>query len=175
MAPFGVRWVEEPLPPDDYFQGYQLLGRIDSPVSIATGEHEFTRWGFVTLIETGGVTILQPDVGWVGGISEARRICTLASSYHLKVVPHAGALQAGALHLMKSQVNTPFAEWVRTWDRATGRARSAIEGVPDRRGGGSLPVTSPGSASGAEQPSRRSDGATDSDRSLKTHQRRTTH
>ena len=143
VAPFGVRWVEEPLPPDDY-RGYELLGKIDSPVSIATGEHEFTRWGFVTLIETGGVTVLQPDVGWVGGISEARRICALASSYHLKVVPHAGALQAGALHLMKSQVNTPFAEWVRTWDRAKGRPRPAIEGVPDPRGGRIAPSDEPG-------------------------------
>jgi L-rhamnonate dehydratase len=143
VEPFGVRWVEEPLAPDDY-DGYEALGKIDSPVSIATGEHEFTRWGFVTLIETGGVTILQPDVAWVGGISEARRICTLASSYHLIVVPHGGALQAGALHLMKSQVNTPFAEWVRTWDRATGRPQPAIVGVPDPREGSVAPSEEPG-------------------------------
>lgn len=143
VEPFGVRWVEEPLPPDDY-HGYELLGKIDSPVSIATGEHEFTRWGFVTLIETGGVTVLQPDVAWVGGISEARRICTLASSYHMIVVPHGGALQAGALHLMKSQVNTPFAEWVRTWDRATGRPRRAIEGIPDPIEGRTSPTEMPG-------------------------------
>jgi L-rhamnonate dehydratase len=143
VAPLGVRWVEEPLLPDDY-HGYEQLGMIDSPVSIATGEHEFTRWGFVTLIETGGVTILQPDVAWVGGISEARRICVLASSYHLTVVPHAGALQAGALHLMKSQVNTPFAEWVRTWDRSAGRPPAALEGVPDPQHGRVRPSDEPG-------------------------------
>jgi L-rhamnonate dehydratase len=143
VEPLGVRWVEEPLPPDDY-RGYEQLGKIDSPVSIATGEHEFTRWGFVTLIETGGVTILQPDVAWVGGISEAVRICSLASSYHLEVVPHAGGLQAAALHVMKSQVNTPFAEWVRTWDRATGRPAAAIEGVPDPIEGRIRPSEEPG-------------------------------
>jgi len=143
VEPLGIRWIEEPLAPDDY-HGYEALGKIDSPVSIATGEHEFTRWGFVTLIETGGVTILQPDVAWVGGISEARRICTLASSYHLSVIPHLGALQAGALHLMKSQVNTPIAEWLRTWDRSDGRPRPAIEGVPDPVGGTIRPSEEPG-------------------------------
>jgi L-rhamnonate dehydratase len=143
VEPLGVRWVEEPLAPDDY-HGYEALGRIDSPVSIATGEHEFTRWGFLTLIETGGVAVLQPDVAWVGGISEARRICTLASSYNLKVIPHAGGNQAGALHLMKSQVNTPFAEWVRRWDRAGGKPPSQIEGVPDPVAGRVRPSDDPG-------------------------------
>jgi L-rhamnonate dehydratase len=143
VEPLEVRWVEEPLAPDDY-RGYEQLGRIDSPVSIATGEHEFTRWGFVTLIETGGVTILQPDVAWVGGISETVRICTLASSYHLDVIPHGGSLQAGALHVMKSQVNTPFAEWVRTWDRAAGRPVPAIGGVPDPVAGRIRPSDEPG-------------------------------
>lgn len=143
VEPFGIRWIEEPLLPDDY-RGYEALGRTDGPIAIATGEHEFTRWGFVRLIETGGVKVLQPDVEWVGGISEARRICVLASSYHLMVVPHAGALQAGALHLMKSQVNTPIAEWVRTWDRATGRPRPALDGIPDPLEGRIRPSEDPG-------------------------------
>lgn len=143
VEPLGVRWVEEPLAPDDY-RGYERLGAMDSPVSVATGEHEYTRYGFATLIGTGGVTILQPDVAWVGGISEARRICHLASAYHLQVIPHAGGLQAGALHLMKSQVNTPAAEWVRTYDRAAGRPRPALEGVPDPVGGRISPSEEPG-------------------------------
>lgn len=143
VEPLGVRWVEEPLPPDDY-RGYEQLARVDSPVSVATGEHEYTRWGFTTLIGTGGVTILQPDVCWVGGISEARRICHLASCYHLTVVPHAGGLQAEALHLIKSQVNTPVAEWVRTWDREGGRPEPALVGVPDPFQGRIRPSDEPG-------------------------------
>lgn len=143
VAPLEIRWVEEPLPPDDY-RGYERLSHLDSPVAVASGEHEHTRWGFATLIGTGGVTVLQPDVEWVGGISEARRICHLASAYHLVVVPHAGGLQAGALHLMKSQVNTPLAEWVRTWDRAAGRPRPALDGVPDPVAGRIAPSEEPG-------------------------------
>lgn len=139
----GVRWVEEPLPPDDY-RGYERLAKLDSPVVIATGEHEYSRWGFTTLIGTGGVTVLQPDVAWVGGISEARRICHLASCYHLIVVPHAGALQAAALHLMRSQVNTPLAEWVRTWDRAAGQPAPTLEGLPEPMAGRITPSDEPG-------------------------------
>jgi L-rhamnonate dehydratase len=143
VEPLEVRWLEEPLAPDDY-RGWEQLGRIDSPVAIATGEHEYTRWGFTTLIGTGGVTVLQPDVAWVGGITETIKICHLASSYHLDVVPHAGGLQAGALHVMKSQSNTPLAEWVRTWDRATGRPAEPITGVPDPESGRIRPSDAPG-------------------------------
>jgi L-rhamnonate dehydratase len=130
VAPYGVRWIEEPLPPDDY-PGYERLGRYDSPVAIATGEHEYTRWGFRDLINTGGVKVLQPDVMWVGGITEARRVCAMASAYNLPVVPHAGGLQLPALHLMRSQVNCPLVEWVRTWDRAQPRPTSRLAGLPD--------------------------------------------
>ncbi len=140
---FGVRWIEEPLPPDDY-HGYEALGKHGSAVAIATGEHEYTRWGFRDLIETGGVTILQPDLSWVGGITETRRICALASAYHLAVVPHAGGLTAAGLHLIKSQVNAPYAEWVRTWDRNQERPVAVIQGVPDPIQGKINPSDEPG-------------------------------
>jgi len=143
LAGLDVRWVEEPLPPDDY-RGYERLGRSDLPVAVATGEHEHTRFGFATLIGTGGVDILQPDVDWAGGISETRRICQLASAYHLSVVPHAGGLQPGALHLMKSQVNTPLAEVARTLDRGAGPSRAPITGTPTPVGGRIAPSERPG-------------------------------
>ena len=140
---YDVRWIEEPLPPDDY-RGYEALGKHSSQVAIATGEHEYTRWGFRDLIETGGVSILQPDLAWVGGISETRRICHLASAYHLAVVPHAGGLSAAGLHLIKSQVNAPYAEWVRTWDRERGRPEPVLAGVPDPAAGVINPAEDPG-------------------------------
>ena len=46
LAPFGVRWVEECLPPDD-LQGYaELRRRVPPGMLVTTGEHEWTRWGF---------------------------------------------------------------------------------------------------------------------------------
>jgi L-rhamnonate dehydratase len=130
VEPLGVRWVEEVLPPDD-LHGYERLARYSGPVAIATGEHEYTRWGHRSLIETGAISVLQPDVHWVGGITEARKICAMASAWGLQVVPHGGGLQAAGQHLSMSQVVIGIAEWVRTWDRATGRPEPLIGGIPD--------------------------------------------
>lgn len=143
VEPFHVRWIEEALAPDDV-RGYEKLARYAGPVALATGEHEYTRWGHRDLLETGALSVLQPDVMWAGGITETRRICSLASAWSVIVVPHAGGLQAPALHLIKSQVNCPFAEWVRTWDRDKGRPEPAILGVPDPERGRIRPSEAPG-------------------------------
>jgi L-rhamnonate dehydratase len=110
MEPFRVRWIEESLPPDDY-DGYAEI-TAKSQVPIATGEHEYTRWGFKELISRRCCHILQPDLMWVGGISEARKITAMASSWGLDVIPHGGGLHPWGVHFMTSQVNCPLAEWV---------------------------------------------------------------
>lgn len=143
IEPYGVRWIEEALPPDN-IRGYEKLANYTGPIALATGEHEYTRWGHRELISTGAISVLQPDVAWVGGITEARRICAMASAWGIIVVPHAGGLQAPGQHLIKSQVNCPFAEWVRTWDRAKGRPASAVLGVPDPEHGRLRPSEQPG-------------------------------
>ena len=111
LEPHRIRWIEECLPPDDY-DGYAHLTRTIGSTTIATGEHEYTRWGFKELIARGCCHILQPDLAWVGGITEARKIASMASAWGLDVIPHAGGLQPWALHLIASQPNTPLAECV---------------------------------------------------------------
>ncbi len=115
-ASLGVRWIEEPLPPDDYDGYAELRRRIRGPL-IATGEHEYTRWGFKTLLTKGCADVLQPDVAWGGGVSEFRRIAAMASAYDIPVIPHNGLLQpwatprnddhaqrtAGRVHRLRSQ------------------------------------------------------------------------
>ncbi|SFT04423.1 enolase C-terminal domain-like protein [Paenibacillus sp. BC26] len=110
VAPYRVKWIEETLPPDD-IDGYAELNRKVITSAIATGEHEYTRYGYQQLIQARGAQILQPDICWVGGVSEARKICTMASACNLEVIPHAGGLQPWALHLIFSQVNIPYAEF----------------------------------------------------------------
>ncbi|MFD1676838.1 enolase C-terminal domain-like protein [Alicyclobacillus fodiniaquatilis] len=143
VEPYGVRWIEEALPPDD-IRGYDKLANYTGAIALATGEHEYTRYGHRELIETGAISVLQPDVAWAGGLTETRRICALASAHSLKVVPHAGGLQAAALHLIKSQVNCPFVEWVRTWDIQNGRPPQRILGIPDPEYGRIAPSDEPG-------------------------------
>jgi L-rhamnonate dehydratase len=111
LEPYRLRWIEEALPPDDIDGSAELVRRIDSTV-IATGEHEFTRWGFKELIARRACDVVQPDLAWCGGITEARRIAAIASAWDLSVVPHAGGLQPWTLHFVTATVNAGVAEVV---------------------------------------------------------------
>jgi len=82
----GLWFFEEPVLPED-LQGYREI-RAMSPVPIAAGESEFTRWGFRELIETRAVDILQPDVTACGGIREALLIAGMASAHAIPTLPH---------------------------------------------------------------------------------------
>ncbi len=90
LAPFDLKWIEEPLLPDD-LEGYKELTK-SSPVPIAAGEHEFTRYGFDLLIRNKAVNIVQFDMGRVGGFTEAKRVCAMAVAAGLPVCTHAYGL-----------------------------------------------------------------------------------
>jgi L-alanine-DL-glutamate epimerase-like enolase superfamily enzyme len=106
-AGLNLKWVEEPLIPDD-IDGYARVRRaVSTPIS--GGEHEFTRYGFRQLIDAEAVDILQPDVNRVGGITEARKIWALAAANNLSVIPHAG--QMHNYHVVMSHLNSPMAEY----------------------------------------------------------------
>jgi L-alanine-DL-glutamate epimerase-like enolase superfamily enzyme len=106
MSEFELTWLEEPLIPDDV-EGHAWLRSV-SDVPIATGEHEFTRYGFQTLIDAGAADYLQPDVHRVGGLTEFRRICHMASGSSIDVVPH--VYSAATLHGVLSQPNCHWIE-----------------------------------------------------------------
>jgi L-alanine-DL-glutamate epimerase-like enolase superfamily enzyme len=82
----GIIHYEEPVAQYDYSGIAQVVAALDVP--IAAGEHEYTRWQFRDLIAEAKVDILQPDVTKCGGISEALRIASLASTYNRMLVPH---------------------------------------------------------------------------------------
>jgi len=106
-AGINLKWVEEPVIPDD-IDGYTKVRRsVHTPIS--GGEHEFTRYGFCELIRREAVDILQPDVNRVGGITEARKIWALAAAHNLTVIPHAGQLHN--YHLVIAHLNSPMAEY----------------------------------------------------------------
>tara|TARA_Y100001936_G_scaffold110891_1_gene109045 strand:+ start:1253 stop:2350 length:1098 start_codon:yes stop_codon:yes gene_type:complete len=86
MEKYDIFWFEEPLLPDDY-NGYQILSS-KSAVPIATGENEYTKYGFNQLIEKKGATIIQPDALVLGGSTEFMKIASLADINHLSIAPH---------------------------------------------------------------------------------------
>ncbi len=104
----GYSWFEEPLSPQHPELFRQLADKIDTP--LATGECEQTRWGFSDLLNAGGVHILQPDLAYCGGPSEALKIRTLASAKGVQLIPHAWGTQlnlACALHFLATTYMEP--------------------------------------------------------------------
>ena len=69
--PYNVKWIEETLPPDEY-EGYARIKEKVSSTLLTTGEHEYTRWGFRTLLEKKCCDVLQPDITCKLGLLYAR-------------------------------------------------------------------------------------------------------
>lgn len=105
----NIDWWEECLSPDD-FDGQALLKKAHPTVKFTTGEHEYSRYGFRKLVEGRNIDVLQPDVMWVGGLTELLKISAMAAAYDLPVVPHASGPYS--YHFVVSQPNTPFQEYL---------------------------------------------------------------
>lgn len=113
IAPYDVFFLETPLWVDD-LDGYAALRR-SSPVRIAQGEWLVTRHEFEHLLERDCVDVAQPDIGRVGGLSEARVVTRMAAERGLLVVPHAwktGISVAVAAHLAMVTPQMPFFEFL---------------------------------------------------------------
>lgn len=133
LEPFNLRWLEEPVIPDD-IHGYAELksyGRIP----IAGGEHEFTLYGFRDLLEARAVDYIQFDTNRVGGITQARKIAALAEAYSVPVIPHAG--QMHNFHVVMASLNSPMAEYFPVVDVEVGNELFwyIFEGEPKAKDG----------------------------------------
>ncbi|MGH9452887.1 MAG: L-rhamnonate dehydratase [Terriglobia bacterium] len=107
LAPFNLRWLEEPVVPDD-IGGYAELKAMNvTPIS--GGEHEFTLFGFRQLIDARAVDVIQFDTNRVGGLTQARKVAALAEAYEVPVIPHAG--QMHNFHVVMASLNSPMAEF----------------------------------------------------------------
>lgn len=102
-----LRWVEEPVHPDN-LDGYARI-RMAVKTPISGGEHEFTRYGYRDMVDKRAVDILQPDVNRMGGITEARKVWALAQAHDLEVIPHSP--QAHNAHLITAHLNSPMIEY----------------------------------------------------------------
>ncbi len=107
LEPFRLRWLEEPVIPDD-LHGYVELKKFGR-IPIAGGEHGFTQYEFRDLLEARAVDYIQFDTNRVGGITQARKIAAMAESFAVPVVPHAG--QMHNFHVVMASLNSPMAEY----------------------------------------------------------------
>jgi len=92
LEKYDIYWMEEPVPPYD-LEGYQLV-RNNQPLRIASGEGEYGVYGFRDLLETNSLSVVQPDLGRVGGYTEGMRVAALIYSKNLKIAPHTGMCSA---------------------------------------------------------------------------------
>ncbi|MEJ2008131.1 MAG: L-rhamnonate dehydratase [Acidobacteriota bacterium] len=106
-AKYNLRWLEEPVIPDD-ITGYAALKALNV-VPISGGEHEFTLYGFRQLLEAKAIDYIQFDTNRVGGLTQARKIQAMAEAFEVPVIPHAG--QMHNFHVVMASYNSPMAEF----------------------------------------------------------------
>jgi L-rhamnonate dehydratase len=115
LEEYEPRWLEEPVLPDK-IESYAAIRRQVS-IGIAGGEHEYTRWGLKQLMDAEAVDVLQPDIYWAGGITEMLKICAIASTYDLPVIPHGHSTPASANLIAAMPPNVcPRLEYLVKWN-----------------------------------------------------------
>ncbi len=138
-------FIEEPLLPDDYV-GYQRLTAEIRGTRIALGEHEYTRYGFGEVLRQKAAHVLQPDQTWCGGLTDGRRVATIAAAQGVPVMPHRGG-SIFSIHLVIGHSNCLMAESFGTgepgnemMERLTPRFEDGYYLAPDKAGlGADLP------------------------------------
>ena len=113
LEEFNLYFIETPLPVDDLAGLAKLCGRLETRV--ATGERFTTRYEFIDLMDRTGLDVVQPDIGRVGGLTEAKRVADHARTRGVLVVPHCwrtGIGIATAVQFAASTANCPYFEYV---------------------------------------------------------------
>ena len=113
LEPYNPLWYEEPIPPDNILEFAEVARHVRIP--LATGERLTTKTEFGTLLRAGGVKILQPALGRLGGIMEAKKLSAIAEIFNAEMAPHlyAGPVEwAANIHLAVSIPNLLMAETI---------------------------------------------------------------
>ena len=115
LEPFNPLWYEEPIPPDNLLEFAEVARQVRIP--LATGERLTTKTEFGMLLRAGGVKILQPALGRLGGIMEAKKVAAMAEVFNAEMAPHlyAGPVEwAANVHFAASIPNLLIAETIQT-------------------------------------------------------------
>jgi galactonate dehydratase len=86
LAPYAITWFEEPCPPESYDALEQVRAQISTRISV--GERLYTRFEFLPVLTRHLADYVMPDVTWTGGISELKKIATLAETFYVPISPH---------------------------------------------------------------------------------------
>jgi L-alanine-DL-glutamate epimerase-like enolase superfamily enzyme len=132
LAPFDTKWHEDPIKMDSLASLKRYAQA--SPAPICASETLATRWAFRDLLETGAAGVVMLDLSWCGGLSEAKKIATMAEAWHLPVAPHdctGPVVLCASTHLSLNAPNALIQESVRayyrTWYRDLTTALPKVE------------------------------------------------
>jgi galactonate dehydratase len=87
LAPFGLLFFEEPVPPDTP-DALAKVAAARLPLRLATGERLFSKWEYRSVLSQGLVDVAQPDICHAGGFTELRKIAAMAEAAYVKIAPH---------------------------------------------------------------------------------------
>ena len=110
LRPYRMRWMEEMLMPHD-FDGYTTLRRRLPWQSLATGEHWATRYPGIRALEAGIIDLIQADITWIGGFTEAMKLAHYADAKGIQLALHTGANDLYGQHFTAAMPNTPLIEF----------------------------------------------------------------
>lgn len=106
LGPTDVAFIEEPAVPGNIEVFKRLKAAITIP--LATGERDRTIWEFVPYLQERCIDVLQPDCAHCGGITQMRKIATLAEAYHVPIAPHCVTTDLGASASLHASAAVPF-------------------------------------------------------------------
>ena len=105
LEPLKLLFVEEPTHPENVDALLEITR--STPIPIATGERNTTRWGFREICEKKAAAILQPDIRHCGGILEMKKIAALAETHYIAIAPHSAADPLGIVASLHAMAGTP--------------------------------------------------------------------
>ncbi len=143
MVPLSPTWCEEPVPAHNNESMAQVVAA--SPLRVATGEHIYSRFGFLDLLARKAAHVIQPDLVYCGGFLETKKIASLAETHYISVAPHNcdGPLKTMAsVHLCANIPNFMILETFEDYDVAW--RKDLTPGAPCVQGGYYELPTGPG-------------------------------
>jgi len=143
LEEYGPFWFEDPIKMDNL----DALAEFARSTAVATAASETlgTRWAFRDLMDRGAARVIIFDPAWVGGISESKKLASMAETYQLQIAPHdcSGPVEfAVAVHLSINAPNALVQESVRAF--YTGWYQELVTAIPQIKDGYLYPLTGPG-------------------------------
>ena len=137
-----IDWFEEPVP----VESYQALSQVREKVNaaICVGERLHTRWEFVPIFENKLADYIMPDVTWTGGITELKKIATMAEAYYIPISPHDASGPINVVAGAQVMMTVPNFYRVETSHHDLSSYNKFIQTPLDNRGGALKLTAAPG-------------------------------